>query len=303
MFTDGVLSLPNGKRVSYWGYEDPICAPGSKPFPSSLIRVNAGETAQVRLDHCKPEALREPANGASASDRLRVATYVTNIYQWKPRTSGTWLYQSHTGTPHDFEMGLFGLLIVDPAPDTLGRPLTFSNGPSYDQEKIWILDDVDPLWHDRRHGAQAADRAFDPQYFLVNGIANTQAAHHPDVAITAKAGEKVLIRLLNASYSLVKISIEHFHGDIVSVDGKPIDTAACPWTSWIPLRPERPLFMATGSRHDLLIDLDPMKNPAEPGKAYKVVFEFLDLNRRSIRNANCANPVHVGRAETTITVE
>jgi FtsP/CotA-like multicopper oxidase with cupredoxin domain len=301
MFADGVLAMPDGTKVPYWGFEDPVVAPGVKSFPSPVIRLRESETAQIRL-----ELLKDRSNkaAAAASNPVRVSTFDTNIYQWNPKASGTWLYQSHTNTPRDFEMGLFGLLVVDPAPDAVGRPLAFKNGPSYDQEKFWVLDDVDPAWHGdvMPTTSGAAEAPFVPKYFLVNGVANTQALHHRDVAITAKQGEKVLIRLLNASYSLVKVSIEHFQGSIISVDGSAIDTAQSPWSSWIPVQPDRPLFMATGSRHDLLIDLDPAKNPAVRGQSYKVVFEFLDLAKRSIRNAGSQDPLYVGRAETTITV-
>jgi FtsP/CotA-like multicopper oxidase with cupredoxin domain len=301
MFADGVLAMPDGAKIPYWAFEDPIAAPGVKAFPSPVIRLRENETAQIRLEMLKD---RSHKSAAAANTPVRVSTFDTNIYQWNPMASGTWLYQSHTNTPRDFEMGLFGLLVVDPAPDAAGRPLAFKNGPSYDQEKFWVLDDVDPSWHGdvMPTSSGGGEAPFIPKYFLVNGVANTQAQHHRDVAITAKQGEKVLIRLLNASYSLVKVSIEHFQGSIISVDGSAIDTTQSPWTSWIPVQPDRPLFMATGSRHDLLIDLDPAKNPAVRGKSYKVVFEYLDLAKRSIRNAGAQDPLYVGRAETTITL-
>jgi hypothetical protein len=303
MFSDGVLAMPDGKQIPYWGFEDPIHAPGQRRLPSPMIRMREGETAQVCLEMLKNGAMACNAAGSCSRDALRVSTYDTHIYQWKPRSSGTWLYQCHTSTARDFEMGLYGLLIVDPEPDALGRPLAFTRGPAYDRETILVFDDVDPNWHDGTAAANGTDPIFNPQYFLVNGVANTATLDHPEVAISAKAGEKVLIRMLNASYSLVKISIEHFHGNIISVDGRAIDTAASPWTSWIPVQPDRPVFMATGSRHDVLIDLDPAKNPAVPGTSYKVTFEFLDHSRRSVRNANAACAMHVGRAVTTITVE
>jgi FtsP/CotA-like multicopper oxidase with cupredoxin domain len=315
MFTDGVLAMPDGNRIPYWGFEDPVQAPGQKRLPSPMIRMREGETAQVRLEMLKDSALACKLTGAHSRDALRVSTFDTHIYQWKPRSSGTWLYQCHTSTARDFEMGLYGLLIVDPEADAAGRPLAYTRGPAYDREAILVFDDVDPDWHDvtsvrntpnntQRSGPNnGPDPVFNPQYFLVNGVANTATLNHPDVAISAKAGEKVLIRMLNASYSLVKVSIEHFHGSIISVDGAAIDTAASPWTSWIPVQPDRPVFMATGSRHDVLIDLDPAQNPTAPGTSYKVTFEFLDLSRRSVRNANAASALHVGRAVTTITVE
>ena len=303
MFADGVLALPDGARLPYWGFEDPISAPGLKSLPSPVIRMREGATAQIRLEMLQNKG-KPLATAAAQGSRtgLSVETFATHIYQWQPRASGTWLYQSHAATPRDFEMGLFGLLVVDPAPDAAGRPLAFRNGPSYDREHFWVFDDVDPSWHDDALPPVSGERPFVPKYFLVNGIANTEALHHRDVAISARPGEKVLIRLLNASYSLVKISIEQFQGSIISVDGAAIDTAQSPWTSWIPVQPDRPFFMATGSRHDLLIDLDPAKNPAVRGKSYKVIVEYLDLARRSVRNANAHNPLYAGRAETTITV-
>jgi hypothetical protein len=303
MFTDAVLTMPDGNRIPYWGFEDTIQAPGQKRLPSPMIRMREGETAQVRLEMLKSGAGTYSAAPLQSRDALRVATFDTHIYQWKPRASGTWLYQCHTSTARDFEMGLFGLLIVDPQPDATGRPLAFKGGPAYDREALLVFDDVDPDWHGVVTAANTPDPAFNPKYFLVNGVANTDTVHHPDVAISAKAGEKVLLRMLNASYSLVKISIDHFHGSIVSVDGSAIDTASCPWASWIPVQPDRPVFLATGSRHDLLIDLDPAKNPSVPGTSYKVTFEFLDLSRRSVRNSNSACAMHVGRAVTTITVD
>jgi FtsP/CotA-like multicopper oxidase with cupredoxin domain len=314
MFDDGVLKFSDGESVPYWGFNDPLNASSTRPIPSPVIRMREGEMAQVRLEMRKSShaartsSARAISNGAAPHGNVSVATYESSIYQWQPRSAGTWLYQNHTATPLDFEMGLFGLLVVDPEPDAQGRNLAFRHGPNYDREQIWVLDDVDPTWHTPEAIAHSVanttttDRAFDPKYFLINGVANTDALQHRDVAINAKCGERVLIRLLNASYSLLRVSFEHFQGDIISVDGTAIDTAACPWTSWIPVRPEKPLILATGSRHDVLIDLDPAKNPVEPGKRYRVVFEFLDLKRRCIRNASAQNELHVGRIVTTISV-
>ncbi|NOT70439.1 MAG: hypothetical protein HOP09_03860 [Hyphomicrobium sp.] len=309
MFCDGRLQLPDGANIAYWGFEDPVNAPGIKSFPSPLIRMREGETAQVRLDilrDARRGAARSPPLGSAhtaSGEVLRVASFDTNIYQWQPRAAGTWLYQSHKSTPHDFEMGMYGLLIVDPQPEGSGRPLAFRRGPAYDIERLWVLDDIDPTWHTPRPATAApAGPTFDPKYFLVNGVTQADAAHHSDVAIIAKPGEKLLIRLLNASFSLLRVSVEHFNGNIVSVDGTAIDTASSPWTSWIPVGPGKPVIMSTGSRHDLLIDLDPSLNPAVTGRPYKVVFEFLDLPRRTMRNANAPNPLHMGRIETTITV-
>ena len=50
MFTDGVMTMPDGAFVAYWGFEDPVGAPGQKTFPSPVIRVREGEVAHVKLE-------------------------------------------------------------------------------------------------------------------------------------------------------------------------------------------------------------------------------------------------------------
>ncbi len=305
MFTDGILALPDGERLPYWGFEDPLAKPAAKSMLAPLIRMREGETAQVHLDMSGDMSGNDRALSGGGS-----ASAGNHIYQWRPRAAGTWLYQNHISTPREFEMGLYGLLVVDPDDNGAGRNLAFKNGPAYDVEQMWVLDDIDPAWHQPNDApiSSAAEMPFNPKYFIINGVPNTEALAHRDVAVHAKPGQKLLIRLLNASFSVLKISFENLIGDIVSVDGTAIDTAACPWTSWIPVTPDRPVVMATGSRHDLLIDLDPAKNPnltrnpSGTGNVHKVTFEFLDLQRRGLRNGSASNPLHVGRITTTITV-
>ncbi len=313
MFTDGLLAMPDGVNLPFWGFEDPLRAPGRKSLPSPLIRVKDGEDVRVRLEVRDRKPVnngRCTATGASRSDIGHVSCerFESYIYQWQPRNIGTWLYQCHTSTAHDFEMGLFGMLVVDPEPDSSGRALAYRNGPAYDVERFWVFDDIDPSWHgdDVLNGvplpATGAQRPFEPRYFLVNGVPNTEALHHPDVAIEARCGDKLLIRLVNASYSLLRVTLENLRGDIVSVDGRALDTSERSWTRWIPVQSRQPIYMATASRHDLLIDLDPAKNDVKSGSTYKVVFEYLDLARRSVRNCCAHHPSHVGRAVTTIRV-
>jgi hypothetical protein len=307
MFDDGILIMPNGHHINFWGFQDPLAAVPCKSLPSPLIRLREGETAQVQLEMPNPQTQiagrQRVSDKSQAGFRERTALTDSVIYQWCPQSSGTWLYQHQASTPHDFEMGLYGLLVVDPEPDSGGRPLAFKRGPAYDIEKLWVLDDVDPAWHANGAADAVHRQIFDPQYFLINGIANSNASRHPGAAIRAKRGEKLLLRMLNASYSLLKVTIENFNGDIVAVDGTPIDTVACPWKSWIPVRPSAPLMMATGSRYDVLIDLDLARNPSVPGRDYKVIFEFLDQSNRYVRNASATDALHTGRVITTIRVD
>ncbi len=313
MFTDGELQMPDGAVVPFWGFEDPIAAPGQKLFPSPAIRMREGEVAHVKLETLSavPAAPAWPhtvAHSFARSGRLlAVQKCESLIYQWQPKKAGTWLYQSHLSSVRDFELGLFGLLIVDPQPDDDGLTRAYRGGPAYDVERCWVLDDVDPDWHTAAgllSGAPATERErmFVPQYFLINGVPNTQAMHDERVAIDAKAGDKVLIRLLNASFSLVRVKIEGLQGQIISVDGNALASAEHPWSKWCPVKPNHPVYLATGARNDILIDLDPEKSGIIAKGDYLVTFEFLDWEKRAIRNAQATSPLNVGRAVTRIRV-
>ena len=305
MFTDGALRMPDGETVNYWGFEDPSTPLRQRALPSPTIRVREGECVHIKLEtQCAAPAQTVGARSSHASARLRSTS---NIYQWQPRQAGTWLYQSHDSSLKQFEMGLFGLLIVDPEPSPCGRARAYRDGPAYDVERCWIFDDVDPAWHAGESLAKggagvAADSTFNPRYFLVNGVPNVETPEHADVAIEARPGDKILLRLLNASFSLLRTRIQALSGDIISADGKALAGPERPWSTWSRVNPGQPVYMATGARHDLLIDLGDARNPVQPGQEYRVTFEFLDWSKRAVRNAGSASPLHVGRAETVIRV-
>jgi FtsP/CotA-like multicopper oxidase with cupredoxin domain len=85
-------------------------------------------------------------------------------YQWQAAEAGTYFYHCHRNTTLHFEMGMYGLLIVDP--NVPGAP--FADGgagqchvgnalESYAAEALWVADDFDIRWHgiDRNDGLEA----------------------------------------------------------------------------------------------------------------------------------------------------
>ena len=103
------------------------------------------------------------------------------VYQWQPNFIGSYFYHCHRNTPLHFEMGMYGMLIIDPqnpnrvagapklnknklatepvAPYAFGGPGYVRRGNDivrYDAEAIWVSDDVDPVWHGFSHGHDLA---------------------------------------------------------------------------------------------------------------------------------------------------
>jgi FtsP/CotA-like multicopper oxidase with cupredoxin domain len=304
MFTDGMITMPDACDVGFWGFQDPADLTCAKSMFAPVIRVREGSMVHVKIETpalpAVSSALNRRAGRVLLSDAVSVQKTESFIYQWQPQSSGTWLYQSHLSSLAHFEMGLFGLMIVEPPLTETGRRLAYRGGPEYTIERSWVLDDIDPSWHSGQ--PTEIDRPFNPQYFLVNGIPNLEAEDHKDVAIEAGSGDKILVRVLNASFSLVRIHIEGLRGHIIAIDGKALASDDRPWTRWVPIAPDKPVLMTSGARRDLLIDLDPLVNAVERGRVYRVVFEFLDWEKRTVRNADASNPVYRGKAVTRIKI-
>lgn len=126
-------------------------------------------------------------------------------YQWKAAEAGTYFYHCHRNTVLHFELGMYGMLIVDPPPPpdvlddgepypTGGRGYTMLENTStlYNVETIWAVDDIDISWRemDKSEGIQDPNpypeepftggfqppvaagglNDFNPDFFVVTGV-------------------------------------------------------------------------------------------------------------------------------------
>lgn len=304
VFTDGLWSFPDGKSVKHWGFEDRIKGKDQKSFPSPLIRLREGELAHVKLEtRAGPHTIHhhgiEPTTMNDGVGHVSFETSGSYIYQWRPRHAGTWFYHCHRNTVLHFEMGLYGLLVVDP-PEGFGYPFKGADKYRYDVEAFWVADDVDPRWHDLQHSAGLCGddvglNIFKPQYFFVTGVHKSKSATDSKVAITARKGQRILIRMLNASYSVLGVKINGIASQLISVDGHAIAAPDRPWSSAFPFKAGAEIKLATAMRHDVWIDT----SSVNPG-SYKVEFKFYDWVTKKIHNKG--QGLYEGTAETTITI-
>ncbi|MBI4331499.1 MAG: multicopper oxidase domain-containing protein [Chloroflexi bacterium] len=168
------------------------------------------------------------------------------VYQFATNQAGTFLYHCHKNTALHFELGLYGAFIVDPkkpdvpeardVPDPPYPPggpgfVRAFNPPThcvkYDVEALWVPDDIDTRWHTLGHDAfmQKCDpgNPLSPANFTRDGILND---FRPDVfvlsgearridddtpfekaAIHCKAGQTILLRFIDATYTVNEIRI------------------------------------------------------------------------------------------------
>lgn len=301
MVDDTFVTLCN-ENIPFWGFAGSSAC--GRPWAPSVVRVRDQDLVQLRLQMPKPwidrNQLPEVVMKQSAP-RCATSDSSGYIYQWRATNAGTWLFQPHDATAHDFEMGLYGMLIVEPARSEDGRRRVYPGGPCYDIERCLILDDVDPRWHDAGFKVTHTNLLqFRPDYFLVNGLPSTCSEDSPSCAISALSGQRVLLRLLNASFSLLRFSLRGLSAEVVVIDGDILGNPQRPWSKSKHLQPNEPLHLATGSRVDLIIDLGVQAEHVS-GR-FPITFEFLDPRDRKVRNANSASSVNRGIATTLLTV-
>jgi FtsP/CotA-like multicopper oxidase with cupredoxin domain len=204
VYGNGKLRLYDGSELRHWGFEDENKRRG---IPSPLIRVREGQIVHTELKATKgPHTIHhhgiEPDahNDGVGHTSFDVDTRYT--YQWRAAEAGTYFYHCHVNTPLHVQLGLFGGLIVDPetGPGTLWK-----GGPVYDHERFWVGCAFDPTWAalDHHAGVDGADvglNRLNPRYFLINDKGGPESLEDPAIAIRARTGETILMRLLNANY-------------------------------------------------------------------------------------------------------
>jgi hypothetical protein len=307
VFTDGLWKFADGKTVKHWGFEDRIKAKDQKPYPSPLIRLRQGELAHVKLEtrtgaHTIHHHGIEPTTMNDGVGHVSFETSGSYVYQWRPAHAGTWFYHCHVNTVLHFEMGLYGPLIVDP-PEGFGYAYKGAGRHKYDVEALWVVDDVDPRWHDLQHaaglcGEDVGLNIFKPKYFFVSGAQKAGAATpitDKRVAITATKNQRILIRMICASYSVVGVKINGIASELIAVDGHAIASPDRPWSSAKPMPSGTELVMPSASRHDLWIDTTDVAIGT-----YTVEFKWYDWTTKQVHNAG--QGLYEGSALTTITI-
>jgi len=341
--------------ITMWVIEDPDDANG-RTFPSPLIRTVQGDVVHADVgfslnDHTIHWHGIEPSPLNDGVGHTSFEATSNFVYQFGTHQAGTYFYHCHKNTVLHFDMGLYGVLIVDPPNPNPGSPSQapyYGGGPGYrtggsgfaaanvpgfpgflparfvvpyDVEAIWAVDEFDSVWHELNHDAfMQACRAdapaaaetftnngilndFRPDIFVITGVVSvptTPAGVFPEigapitdpaVAITARPNQTVLIRLLNAGYTIQEYTLG-IDAVVVAADGHPFGVP--PFSAYsapFAIRAGTPFRLTSARRLDLLV------RPTVPG-----VFPFQVAFYDWIRGPDSASPKLFHVAQTTLTV-
>ena len=153
---------------------------------------------------------------------------------------GTYFYHCHVVSSIHVQAGMYGVFIVKPAD---GSNTTWEGGYEYDQDRLFTMSEMDPLWHEDSvlehphdtlgESHEVSIPEYQPTYFLVNGKSEQQLLES-DMAFQTEKESVSFLRMANIGYLANRIVFPSaLNARIVSTDGRPIPTAEVSDTLWV----------------------------------------------------------------------
>jgi FtsP/CotA-like multicopper oxidase with cupredoxin domain len=211
----GTATLYSSTSVTIWGYAALETDPASLPGP--ILDVTEGDCVQVTLHNFDlPESTSLLFQGQSLiPDTSGVTAGSSTSYVFYAGSPGTFLYEAGL-TPngqHQVAMGLYGALIVRPT--TAGQAYDDAT-TAYNKEAVLVLSELDTNLNISATPATFDMRNFNPQYHLING-----KAYPGTDPFTVDAGDRVLLRYVNAGLQAHALSTLGLTQTIIAQDGSP----------------------------------------------------------------------------------
>jgi FtsP/CotA-like multicopper oxidase with cupredoxin domain len=194
---------------------------GIPSVPGPVIRTTEGEDMQVELDNTegkRPHTVHFHGvtktwknDGVPTTTGITVQPGETHTYDIPANVPGTHLYHCHYQTQRHIEMGMFGILRVDP-----------EGYEPADKEYFMTLREWDSRMHRQFAGQDASydPRNRRPDVFTVNGKAAPHTLHpEKGSPVIVDQGDTVRIHLVNGGYMSHPIHMHNHRFRRVEKDG------------------------------------------------------------------------------------
>ena len=194
---------------------------GMSPGPVLRMKEGSPVTVDVFNDTASPELVHwhglhigAAADGSMEEGTPMIAPHSQRRYGFTPAPAGTRWYHTHTFAGRDLKRGSysgqFGFLYIEPK----------SEPGAYDREVFLALREWEPFMTTGMDDAASLDAAY--RLFSVNG----RALGHGE-PVRVKAGERVMLRILNASATVNRrVALAGHKFRVVALDGNPVATPA-----------------------------------------------------------------------------
>ena len=219
----GTVALPGAASVPIWGFGTTAtpgsCGTATAGLPGPVLAVNQGDTVTLNVTNALPGSRQvhvdipgitfDPGGVEAASGATVSITFTAS----RP---GTYLYQSSGDSGRQTAMGLYGALLVRPgtANQAYNDP-----GTAYNREAVLVLSALDPAFNANPDGADLND--YLATYWMING----KSYPGTDPITGGAAGQRLLLRYLNAGFDNTTMTMLGTHEHVVARDGELLPAA------------------------------------------------------------------------------
>lgn len=218
----GTATLTGATTVPIWGFGIPStpgdCGTATASLPGPVLTVNEGDVVTINLTSTL--AAGHTLNFEITGFSFTPGSNSSSMVMFTANAPGTYLYQSSGNAGRQTAMGLYGALIVRSS--TAGQAYDTPDS-AYTLESTLVLSQVDPNFNSAPDGFDMKN--YLATYWLINGKAN------PDTdRIHAAAGQRVLLRYLNAGHDNTTMALLGMHERVLARDARllnnPLDANA-----------------------------------------------------------------------------
>ncbi|WP_297528289.1 multicopper oxidase family protein [Thiohalobacter sp.] len=289
----GRLTMANGASIRTWYFGSGFN--GDRALAGPVFEANEGELVEITLSSMMPHSIHfhgldvDQANdgvpstsgyvgggmgGGGGFGRVGDAPSLGSSYTYTFTAphAGTYMYHCHVDTVLHMEMGMYGTVIIRPPNGSTTE--AWAGGPTFDKEYVWQLGTFDSSWHGQMVSGSGTVR-YRPDYFMINGRDGANAGTDSTVAVSAGAGQTVLIRVNGTSYMPAIVRLGGLPFEVIASDGRPL---AQSYTATEQL-------VCAGERYDLLVTMP-------SSGQYAATVDYYDIRRATL----------LGSVATTVTV-
>ncbi len=214
--TEGFITQPDGVDVYFRGFSPNT---SSLTVPAVQMIAQEGDTLSITIENTLGTDHSFVIDGVVDSGVIAGGTSKT--LSFTVDKAGSYLYYDNLNAPYNRLVGLHGALAVMPSGSSTEL---YAGSATFKQQYSWLLNDIDPVWHDDIRRGRTPSSSFIPYYFTINGRSMRVPGHadykNPDIdsgyaldtRLEGSIGDRTLVRILNAGMCVHSV---HFHANHV----------------------------------------------------------------------------------------
>jgi hypothetical protein len=213
--------------IPIWGFTD--VNGGNSSFPGPVLESVEGGSFTVEVVNNLNRNHNFVIQGVT-SDSTAIAPGGSRTYTVNTPNAGIYRYSDTLDNNVNRAVGMFGALVVRTAD---GSQRVWTNGPRYDQERTWVINDLDrPRWTNVALGGGSVNtNVYRPNYFFMNGQNGFAGMADSNSTLEGVVGDTFIVRIVNAGQYDQSLHFHSNHFQVLSRGGNREN--APPWQDTI----------------------------------------------------------------------